>query len=114
MSGDMGLPRAHLSSADAPMPPHWRELSRGKRRQGGQRSVVKNYVSEMANNLWDTKYPEFGELEPREEESEREQHERGELARAEQRARAPLAPRARAPQLVRVGHSFTRIRMKSA
>ena len=39
---------------------------RGKRRTGGQRSVVKNYVSEMANNLWDTKYPAFLELELRE------------------------------------------------
>ena len=39
---------------------------RGKRRTGGQRSVVKNYVSEMANNLWDTKYPAFAELEARE------------------------------------------------
>lgn len=39
---------------------------RGKRRTGGQRSVIKNYVSEMANNLWDTKYPAFAELETRE------------------------------------------------
>ena len=39
---------------------------RGTRRHGGQRSVMKNYVSEIANNMWDTKYPAFGELEPRE------------------------------------------------
>jgi hypothetical protein len=38
---------------------------RGTRRNGGQRSVIKNYVSEMANNLWDSKYKPFGELEPR-------------------------------------------------
>ena len=37
---------------------------RGTRREGGQRSVIKNYVSEMANNLWDVKYPTFAALAP--------------------------------------------------
>ena len=32
---------------------------RGKRRKGRQRSVARNYVSEMANNRWETKYPAF-------------------------------------------------------
>jgi hypothetical protein len=35
---------------------------RGTRRKGVQRNAVRNYVSEMANNLWATKYPAFGEL----------------------------------------------------
>ena len=30
---------------------------RGKRRQGRQKSVARNYVAEMANNRWTTKYP---------------------------------------------------------
>jgi len=37
---------------------------RGKRRKGRQKGVVKKYVSEMANNLWATKYPAFGKLAP--------------------------------------------------
>ena len=35
---------------------------RVKRRKGRQRSVARNYVSEMANNRWETKYPAFAEL----------------------------------------------------
>ena len=37
---------------------------RGKRRKGVQKNSVRNYVAEMANNLWATKYPAFGQLEP--------------------------------------------------
>lgn len=35
---------------------------RGVRRKGVQKNAVRNYVAEMANNLWQTKYPAFGEL----------------------------------------------------
>ncbi|EOD38198.1 hypothetical protein EMIHUDRAFT_98068 [Emiliania huxleyi CCMP1516] len=35
---------------------------RGVRRKGVQKNAVRNYVAEMANNLWQTKYPGFGEL----------------------------------------------------
>jgi len=35
---------------------------RGKRRKGVQKNAVRNYVAEMANNLWATKYPLFGKL----------------------------------------------------
>jgi hypothetical protein len=35
---------------------------RGKRRQGRQKSVARNYVAEMANNRWATKYPAFAKL----------------------------------------------------
>ena len=35
---------------------------RGKRRKGVQKGSVRNYVAEMGNNLWDTKYPAFGKL----------------------------------------------------
>ena len=31
---------------------------------GGQKSSVCNYVAEMGNNLWPTKYPAFAKLEP--------------------------------------------------
>jgi len=37
---------------------------RGTMREGRQRSVVRNYVAEMGNNWWATKYPAFGALEP--------------------------------------------------
>ena len=33
---------------------------RGVRRKGSQKGVVRNYVAEMANNLWATKYKAFG------------------------------------------------------
>ena len=36
---------------------------RGKRRVGGQKSSVCNYVAEMGNNLWPRKYPAFAKLE---------------------------------------------------
>ena len=36
---------------------------RGKRRKGVQKNAVRNYVAEMANNLWETKYALFGQLE---------------------------------------------------
>ena len=35
---------------------------RGKRRKGRQKSVVRNYVAEMGNNLWSTKFPAFAKL----------------------------------------------------
>jgi hypothetical protein len=35
---------------------------RGKRRKGRQKDLVRNYVAEMANNLWATKYAAFGRL----------------------------------------------------
>ena len=35
---------------------------RGTRRKGVQKNSVRNYVAEMANNLWDWKYPSFGKL----------------------------------------------------
>ena len=35
---------------------------RGKRRKGRQNTVVRNYVAEMGNNLWSTKYPAFAKL----------------------------------------------------
>ena len=35
---------------------------RGKRRKGRQKDLVRNYVAEMGNNLWATKYPAFGQL----------------------------------------------------
>ena len=35
---------------------------RGTRRNGRQKDLVRNYVAEMANNLWATKYPSFGRL----------------------------------------------------
>ena len=37
---------------------------RGKRREGGQKGSVRNYVAEMGNNLWPRKYPAFAKLEP--------------------------------------------------
>ena len=37
---------------------------RGKRREGGQKGSVRNYVAEMGNNLWPRKYPAFATLEP--------------------------------------------------
>ena len=37
---------------------------RGKRRSGGQKGSVRNYVSEMGNNRWPHKYPAFARLEP--------------------------------------------------
>ena len=37
---------------------------RGKRREGAQKSSVRNYVAEMGNNLWPTKYPAFMKLSP--------------------------------------------------
>ena len=36
---------------------------RGKRRAGGQKGSVRNYVAEMGNNLWPRKYPAFAKLE---------------------------------------------------
>ena len=36
---------------------------RGKRREGGQKGSVRNYVAEMGNNLWPRKYPAFAKLE---------------------------------------------------
>lgn len=35
---------------------------RGRRRKGRQNDLVRNYVAEMANNLWATKYPSVDEL----------------------------------------------------
>ena len=35
---------------------------RGERREERQKSVAKNYVSEMGNNLWATKYPAFAKV----------------------------------------------------
>ena len=37
---------------------------RGKRRAGGQKGSVRNYVSEMGNNRWPYKYPAFAKLKP--------------------------------------------------
>ena len=37
---------------------------RGTRRKGVQKNAVRNYVAEMANNLWDWKYPSFAKLDP--------------------------------------------------
>ena len=37
---------------------------RGRRRAGGQKGSVRNYVAEMGNNLWPRKYPAFAKLEP--------------------------------------------------
>ena len=36
---------------------------RGVRRNGKQRNLVRNYVAEMGNNLWPSKYKAFGKLE---------------------------------------------------
>ena len=36
---------------------------RGKRRAGGQKGSVRNYVADMGNNLWPRKYPAFAKLE---------------------------------------------------
>lgn len=37
---------------------------RGKRRAGGQKGSVRNYVAELGNNRWAQMYPAFGKLEP--------------------------------------------------
>jgi len=37
---------------------------RGKRRRGGQKRSVRNYVAELGNNRWVHKYPAFAKLEP--------------------------------------------------